>query len=130
MEHKLSCVICDEPLSGRQRRFCSRLCKNAETNNRHQSYVAQQARGRRRKLRLIEEMGGQCARCGYRANHAALEFHHTEPDSKAFQLDLRSLSNRAWARIRDEITKCELVCANCHAEIHHPECRLNDSQSG
>jgi hypothetical protein len=59
--------------------------------------------------------------CGYDRNFAALEFHHLDPSTKAFNLDLRSLSNRAWERIVQESEKCELVCSNCHKEIHNPE---------
>ena len=59
-------------------------------------------------------------RCGYAKNSAALEFHHREPASKSFHLDLRSLSNRTWHVIAAEARKCDLVCSNCHKEIHNP----------
>ena len=39
---------------------------------------------------------------------------------KGFNLDLRALSNRTWAGILNEANKCELVCSNCHKEIHNP----------
>ena len=65
--------------------------------------------------------GGCCSRCGYSSNYAALEFHHAAPTDKTFNLDLRSLSNRAWDVIVAEAEKCELVCSNCHKEIHNPE---------
>jgi hypothetical protein len=61
----------------------------------------------------------------YSRNYAALEFHHREPANKAFKLDLRSLSNRAWDIIVTESEKCDLVCSNCHKEIHNPESHLN-----
>lgn len=116
----LTCVTCNSALGGRQRRFCSLRCKNLDTNNRHQNYAAQQERGLRRKLRLVHEAGGKCTECGYDRNLAALTWHHIDPDSKRFQLDLRSLSNRSEWEIRQELAKCMLLCANCHAEIHSP----------
>lgn len=116
------CVTCRKKLSGRQRRFCSRTCKNADTNNRHQSYVAQQQRGRERKLELIRLKGTKCQRCGYEKNYAALEFHHPIPNEKEFQLDTRALSNRKWELVLKEAKKCILLCANCHAEEHNPGC--------
>ncbi len=116
------CVRCSKSLSGRQSMYCSRKCKNDNNNNRFQSYVAQQRRGRSRKLALISLHGTGCELCGYAKNFSALEFHHTKPQSKEFQLDLRSLSNRKWARILEEAKKCILVCSNCHKEIHNPEC--------
>jgi len=118
------CSTCNKPLRGRQRKFCSRTCKNADTNNRHQSYVAQQHRGRERKLELIRRKGAECEHCGYDKNYAALEFHHARPHEKEFQLDIRALSNRRWDAVLEEAKKCVLLCANCHAEEHNPDCVL------
>lgn len=124
MESEQRCTICARTLTGRQRRFCSRDCKNADTNRRHQSYLRQQDRGLRRKRALVEASGGGCVRCGYRRNLAALAWHHCEPSRKRFQLDLRNISNRSADEIRSEVEKCILVCANCHAEIHSPQLAL------
>lgn len=65
-------------------------------------------------------------RCGYATNLAAFSFHHREPTTKLFQLDLRSLSNRTLEVIQQEAAKCDLVCANCHAELHHPQLNINN----
>lgn len=123
-----SCVICGDALQGRQRRFCSRHCKNRDTNNRHQTYSSQQARGLARKLELILACGGKCSRCGYARNVAALSWHHLDPELKAFNLDVRSLSNRNREAIDAELRKCILLCANCHAETHFPELGMDSVQ--
>ena len=68
------CVVCGKALVNRQRKFCSRNCKNRETNNIHQSYRAQQQRGRERKLRFVRQKRGQGERCGHSSNHAAWNF--------------------------------------------------------
>lgn len=115
------CVICEAPLTGRQTVFCSRQCKNASTNNKHQNYVSQQQRGRQRKQLLIQRKGGRCERCGYRRNEAALAFHHLEPADKSFPLDIRHCSDTSWDALLAEARKCQLLCLNCHAEIHNPE---------
>ncbi|MGQ4660435.1 hypothetical protein [Lysobacter sp. F6437] len=120
MKSELRCVECGQPLQGRQRRFCSLTCKNRDTNNRHQNYASQQARGLRRKLQLIDEAGGCCTACGYKRNFAALTWHHRDPAAKAFALDVRAMSNRSETEIRAEVAKCVLLCANCHAEVHFP----------
>ena len=120
-----ACIICKAPLQGRQRRFCGRTCKNLDTNHRHQNYLAQQARGLRRKFDLVQAAGGRCSRCGYAVTLAALTWHHTDPRSKAIQLDLRNLSNRSERDITHELGKCVLLCANCHAETHSPDMRLD-----
>jgi HNH endonuclease. len=64
---------------------------------------------------LIEEAGGRCAACGYDAHHAALQFHHLDPASKAFTL--RDGDTRSLERMREEARKCVLLCANCHAQV-------------
>ena len=130
MKSEFLCVECARPLTGRQRRFCSRACKNRDTNNRHQSYASRQLRGLRRKLQLIEEAGGRCTRCGYRRNSAALGWHHLDADLKAFSLDIRSMSNRSEAEVRTEVAKCVLLCANCHAEEHFPSLSIDPGAPG
>ncbi|MHA7834909.1 MAG: hypothetical protein ACX94A_10565 [Algiphilus sp.] len=121
MKAKMCCVICGTELGGRQRQFCSRACKNRDTNKRHQSYAAQNARGILRKRSLINALGGACSQCGYSRSLAALAFHHVNPGDKAFSFDIRSLSNRSWSEVEREAKKCVVLCANCHAELHFPE---------
>jgi predicted Zn-ribbon and HTH transcriptional regulator len=124
MKSVATCVICGRSLGGRQRRFCSRRCKNADTNNRHQNYAAQKSRGLRRKTELLKRQGARCRSCGYDRNLAALSWHHVDPSGKSFSLDMRSLSNRSDSEIRREAAKCVVLCLNCHAETHYPECAV------
>jgi len=120
----MQCVVCTKILKGRQTKYCGRTCKNRSTNTRHQNYEKQQIRGRERKLELIRQHGGKCQSCGYNSNSAALTFHHVDANLKQFQLDMRNLSNRRWLEILAESRGCILLCANCHAETHHPESTL------
>ena len=113
-----NCKVCSDPLTGKQKSFCSVRCKNKA----HQSYPAQKRRGLERKLHFVSQLGGKCSSCGYATNLAALSFHHL--GGKEFQLDVRSLSNRKLEPILDEIAKCKLLCHNCHAEVHYPDLDL------
>jgi 5-methylcytosine-specific restriction endonuclease McrA len=74
---------------------------------------------RRKVLRrkAIEYKGGKCALCGYKKCIDALEFHHLDETKKDFGLSQSGLT-RSWERIKCEIQKCILVCANCHRELH------------
>ena len=65
----------------------------------------------------VELKGGKCQICGYNKYIGALSFHHLDENSKSFDLSTKGLT-RSWARIKEEIDKCILVCENCHREIH------------
>jgi len=64
-----------------------------------------------------EYKGGKCMICGYTKYPGSLDFHHLDPKQKEFGISVRGLT-RSWEKIRKEIDKCILVCANCHREIH------------
>jgi hypothetical protein len=117
--HATHCIVCNNELQGLQKKFCSTKCKSKKHQNN--SYNKQQERGLKRKIVLIGLCGGECQKCGYNKNYAAIEFHHRNASDKSFQLDMRSLSNRSLKVILEEIQKCDLLCANCHREIHHPQ---------
>jgi transposase len=72
---------------------------------------------RRIKVRdiLISEAGGECMICGYSRCAAALHFHHVDPRTKRF--NVRSGNTQSLARLRQEASKCVLLCSNCHAEV-------------
>ena len=74
------------------------------------------AHRRGRKLRAIEYKGGKCEMCGYSRCVGSLVFHHKDPAHKTFQVSFGTFS---WERVRAEIDKCLLLCANCHGEVHH-----------
>lgn len=80
----------------------------------------QKMRGRylKRKQDLVAHFGGKCIHCGYSKCVAALEFHHRDPATKSFELSQNALG-KSWNNIIAEAEKCDLVCSNCHAEIHY-----------
>jgi|SRR3989338_5641846 len=82
-------------------------------------YMRKAVRKRRNKLRTMarEYKGGKCMICGYTKYPGSLDFHHLDPKQKEFGISVRGLT-RSWEKIRKEIDKCILVCANCHREIH------------
>ena len=72
---------------------------------------------RRRKKKLVELAGGACTKCGYNKSVAALQFHHIDPSEKEFGIAASGVT-RSLEEQKEEIKKCILLCANCHAEIH------------
>jgi len=75
-----------------------------------------------RKLEAIRYKGGSCAKCGYNKNYAALQFHHRDQSTK--EVEWIKLRLRNWKAILLELDKCDLLCSNCHAEVHNPEAKL------
>lgn len=75
------------------------------------------------KLKLIEYKGGKCEECGYNKCPQALQFHHLNPKEKDFNISGRSYS---FEKMKLEVDKCKMLCANCHIEIHNliTDCKL------
>lgn len=73
------------------------------------------------KKQLIKIKGGCCEYCGYDKNHAALQFHHKDPTQKDFQIS-QKLQHGISDEILTEVSKCLLLCANCHFELHNQDC--------
>jgi 5-methylcytosine-specific restriction endonuclease McrA len=74
---------------------------------------------RRKKIRqmAVEYKGGRCEICGYHHCIEALEFHHANSSNKDFSISEKGYT-RSWAKVKEELDKCMLLCANCHREIH------------
>ena len=85
-------------------------------------------RRRRVKEILVREAGGACRLCGYSRYAGALQFHHVDPAEKAFALSSRGLA-RSLAKAREEVRKCVLLCANCHAEVEAGLATIGDSRA-
>lgn len=73
------------------------------------------------KKEAVKRFGGKCVRCGYNKSLAALEFHHMNPEEKEFGL-AASGNTHSWEIYWQEAQKCELLCSNCHAELHEEDC--------
>jgi len=73
---------------------------------------------RRRKVKaiLVDEAGGCCVVCGYDRCLRALGFHHVDPARKTFGLGFKG-ATRSLDRSRAEMSKCVLLCSNCHMEV-------------
>jgi len=101
------CLVCGKPILAReQKKTCSRSCANSNRTGityrtgRLKDNVRDQ---RAIKLRLIEDRGGQCGRCGY-SKVEILHVHHRDRDRK-----------------NNDDSNLELICPNCHYEEHYLE---------
>jgi hypothetical protein len=71
---------------------------------------------RKKKAALIDYKGGKCLICSYDKCQQVLQFHHKDPNEKEFAKANSGTSD--FDRLKTEVDKCILVCANCHGEIH------------
>lgn len=78
---------------------------------------------KRRKIQAIKYLGGSCELCGYNKSISALTFHHINHLFKSFDLGGTGLS-KSWDKIQEELDKCQLLCTNCHFELHEEEDRI------
>jgi len=85
-------------------------CKKCSTE-------AVQKRRDKLKQMAVEYKGGKCKLCGYDKTVQALEFHHINSAEKDFGIAKKGYT-RSWEKVKKELDKCIMVCANCHAEIH------------
>jgi hypothetical protein len=64
----------------------------------------------RRRLQVLEELGGACAECGSASD---LEIDHIDRSSKEVNIGT-ILASASEARYRAEVAKCQLLCSTCH----------------
>lgn len=92
-----------------------RLLTHAYCKKCNSSLAANRFRENKRKA--LEYKGNKCVICGYNKCVGALHFHHIDPNLKEFSLS--QLKKYTFDdRVKKELDKCVLVCANCHSEIH------------
>jgi len=69
------------------------------------------------KLQCVEYLGGVCIRCGLKTVHIEVyDFHHRDPNEKDLAIGRNRLSFKS---LKNELDKCDLLCANCHRIVHY-----------
>ena len=69
------------------------------------------------RAKLLASFGNTCQQCGYTKCLTALHFHHIDSSEKKtwFHSYYRSLRE-----VEAHPERFQLLCANCHTELHHP----------
>jgi len=55
-----------------------------------------------------------CDNCGYDEKSQSLDLHHTDPKNKLDRIS--NLVRKSRETIDSEISKCSVICANCHRQ--------------
>ena len=108
--------------------ICKRCSKNIKPNKNNKIHNKNYCQGclvsvRRNKLKnkAIEYKGGKCQTCGYNKCNRSLTFHHLDPSKKTFEVNSNNMFALSWDKVKIELDKCILLCANCHGELHDKE---------
>ena len=101
-------------------RVC-KLCQNEYTrnhykNNKKQYFERNKRRTREAKEYIIEYKKNSVCKCG-ESRWWVLDFHHID-DKKEEVINLISYGIET---VKKEIEKCEVLCSNCHRDLHYQE---------
>lgn len=126
-----TCCVCAEPKpedafpsygkGAAKRRPQCRVCWNAFMRPRHRAYYeANREAHRQRAHAAVQKLVAYvrlrkalpCTDCGVQYPSYVMEFDHLH--SKIMNVSAMVRRGVAIAKIRAEIEKCEVVCANCH----------------
>lgn len=98
-------------------------CKECQKNHKKEHYKSYKENYlsnnyQRRKWFYDLKKSLKCNRCGF-SHPAALDFHHKDKDQKLFNISKQYHGNpKLKDEILNEISKCEVLCANCHRIEH------------
>jgi hypothetical protein len=102
----------DESKFYKKGKFRHHVCKSCQGKRRLERLKAN-------KLACVQYKGGKCQKCGYSKCVAALDFHHR--DSIAKDPDWNGMHQWNFEKVKVELDKCDLLCSNCHRELHFEE---------
>jgi len=63
---------------------------------------------------ILAALASGCIDCGER-DILVLEFDHRNPEDKKFSLGRAAKTGISPVRLSEELAKCDVRCANCHA---------------
>ena len=119
METKI-CSVCSE--SKNLNEFYSRSSKSNKPYDRCKKCFNSYCTDRwvTKKIESIIYKGSKCLDCGIsypKEPYVIFDFHHRNPSDKDF--DWSKLRLKSYHNIKLELSKCDLLCSNCHRKRHH-----------
>jgi len=94
------------------------LKQRAEYRAKNRDLIQQRDKKRNDAFLIFKE-GLKCEFCGYNKCGASLDFHHKDPNEK--DTSVGSLRKSTMEKILQEVSKCIVLCKNCHYELHWSE---------
>lgn len=91
----------------------------AECKDCHKNMVKESYQRRKQFVSNYKSEQG-CSKCGDKRSYV-LDFHHRDPEEKNDTIARLTSNSSKLTKIKEEMEKCEVLCANCHREFHHFE---------
>lgn len=107
---KTICKVCCRKYHNKEYR------KSYKTINRKYYTILENKRVQENKQKAIELFGSKCLDCQKSFPSCVYDFHHIDPTTK--DKTYIALFGRSWDRIKIELDKCVMLCANCHRIRH------------
>ena len=86
-----------------------------------QNALNNKTKQRNRKFVNDYKLKNGCKICGYNKSSSSLHFHHRDPSTKIDAVARLSNWSYGLDTIKEEMDKCDLLCANCHGELHEAQ---------
>lgn len=96
---------------------CKVLCSNCHVKEHFGSSKLLLKGGIIKKLINGIKNKSSCLLCG-ETNPRCLQFHHRDRKRKAFSIGEAGKLKKNKEEVLKEVAKCDLLCGNCHREIH------------
>ena len=110
------CTKCKEELTelnclyrSKTKKRISSYCKKCFSKYTHERRI-------KAKKDAIDFLGGKCNDCQQSYPYQVYDFHHLDPSTKEFDWDYARRVSKE--RMLAEISKCVLLCSNCHRIRH------------
>lgn len=97
---------------------CQKSLAQGHYKYNHHAYKERNKKRRDLMFKRIEELKTKCSKCGDERKYV-LDFHHIDDASKEY--DVGHMSSYTWEKVELEISKCIILCSNCHRELHYFE---------
>jgi hypothetical protein len=93
----------------------------ARNASKYRAFAAARNERRRATIRQVirEAKDRPCSDCGLWFPAYVMDFDHGDGDQKRFNIGRDALNRCSEDELKEEIEKCEVVCANCHRMRTH-----------
>lgn len=107
---------------------CSRSSSKKYYANNKERYKEVSNKRRNEHRSLLREIANEaksqgCVLCD-ESSLCCLDFHHKDPSEKEGTISVMIASTTKKEKVIDEISKCVVLCSNCHRKVHAGELQI------